>query len=272
MDTEDKSGFFKHDLRLRRPVVFNDKKSKSLISLQETSSVTIEGKRVLFSRPNNVALFASITQRESFAAGEILATTIHDALSRDRDPIVLTDEESSKLYDYLERIQTAVLASYTSVESLANLAIPDDYLIERTNQKGIKETWNKASIERWMSTGEKIGDVVPRILGVPSPKSQKFWSRFARLEELRDAIIHQKQSSGETSMNEELLLSRLLNRDVFYDLNSGYDVVEYFCRLVPDHIAFPLGFSEVKVSLVEVKDIRKHFKKLEKTGKKPGEK
>ena len=56
------------------------------------------------------------------------------------------------------------MSIYTAIEALSNLLIPREYKIERKNNKGVLEIWNKDSIERWMKTSEKIGGIIPSII------------------------------------------------------------------------------------------------------------
>ena len=56
------------------------------------------------------------------------------------------------------------------------------------NKKKVIEIWNKQNIERWICTTEKIGDIIPEIMHIESPKKLKIWSYFKSLEEMRNYI------------------------------------------------------------------------------------
>ncbi len=69
--------------------------------------------------------------------------------------------------------------------------------------------------ERTLSTAEKLGDVVPKIIGIESPKGVAVWQRFRELEKIRDEVVHLKNQtlvSSETE-NESRVLFQLLETD-----------------------------------------------------------
>jgi hypothetical protein len=46
--------------------------------------------------------------------------------------------------------------------------------------------------ERELSLDEKIGTVLPALLGLQSPRSESVWERYVHLRRLRDATVHFK--------------------------------------------------------------------------------
>src|SRR5690606_6291552 len=104
-------------------------------------------------------------------------------------------DETVSLFDYLEHIQTAIITLYSAIESLINILIPDDFILEERNNKGIKEMWDKSAIERWKSTSEKLKVIIPKALTITNPTSYKCWSKFCEFEALRNDIVHIKSHS-----------------------------------------------------------------------------
>ena len=63
--------------------------------------------------------------------------------------------------------------AYTALESFANDEIPDKftYSVEETKST---EVYNKSQIERFLSMQVKLGDILPGVCSVPSPKGARF--------------------------------------------------------------------------------------------------
>ena len=144
---------------------------------------------------------------------------------------------------------------YTAVEAFSNIAIPPDYEIERINHKKVKEIWGKENIERWKSTSEKIGDILPDIFKIENPKNEKFWSNFKKLEEIRNDIIHQKTIKNNTDVYSEYF-NYFFDHSIFEIIRSGFLVIQYFClKSDESKIYFPLGIRTDSFDPIEVDDI-----------------
>ena len=77
------------------------------------------------------------------------------------------------------------------MEAFANEVIPKEfeYPVEK---KGEKTLLKKPDIERSINLDEKLHSVLPKALGVATPKGKKSWQQFKQLKKMRDRIIHLK--------------------------------------------------------------------------------
>jgi len=173
--------------------------------------------------------------------------------------IKITIENKSELYDYFEEIQTSIIFSYVAVESFANATIPKDFTFEKTNEKGIKEIWDKTGIERWVPTSEKLINIIPKILNSSDIRQETFWNYFKELEKLRNDIVHQKTSDDKSSLEAEIF-NKMLSNNIFYIIQSSFFVIDFFYKLNNAHPYFPLGLGIAKFQVIEIESMEAHFK------------
>lgn len=144
--------WFKSDIREQRSIKLFSKANSKTYFLARSEKVNYSGKEFSFSPPNNISLSLSLMKKSLKKAQAILG----ELLSKHGKTIKKDVEQNPFLFDYLEEIQTSVIFSYIAIEGFANAVIPENYSYERINERGIKETWSKENIERWMSTSEKV--------------------------------------------------------------------------------------------------------------------
>jgi len=247
------------DIRMMRPVVARDKKTGQVLTLQQSDSINIGSCEFSFNTPNNVSIFVNISKRE-LNISKKHHNDIFKAKAKAKKEITLDGKELSKLYTYLEHIQSCVISVYTAIEALANVAIPNNHEYKVKNSKGVMETWDKEAIERWFKTSDKYTKVLPEILKIDSPSSQPFWSKFKELESIRNDIIHQKTSIKKSTDIDSGYLARLLQPKVFDNIEAGYELIAYICNANISHAFFPLGFGPAQISVEEFEDFSKSFK------------
>ena len=150
------------DPRLNKPVChqqIEDGEITGSMLLQDLDSATIDGnKKITYFCPNNIALllsvnFKSLGQAKTLYSDFSQKPSIKFELEKiEGDKKAFLNAISSKVCDYIELIQTAIVFGYTTLETFANLSIPDEYTYEtQSSSKGIKETYDKKAIERWLS-------------------------------------------------------------------------------------------------------------------------
>ena len=256
------------DGRMARPVVFRIKSIKKDVTLERSELFDLNGVEITFPTPNNVALFASIANKEKQQAKNIYSSLITKNIKIKKD-ITIKNEDIKRLYNYLEHIQTSIIAIYTAVESFANIAIPQDYIYTFKNNKGITESYDKTAIERWLKTSEKITELLPKILNSSSPKQLPTWSLFKELETIRNDIIHQKteitqkkNTTGGLEINRDInskFIGKLLKPNIFEIIESGFDLIKFFCEKDIFHSFFPLGFSSAQMKPIEIQNFGDQF-------------
>lgn len=106
---------------------------------------------------------------------------------------VVSDGTVPLLYDFFEHAYVAVVFSYQAIEAFANEEIQR---VVTTSQhlvlRGRWEDLDADGCERWLSTEQKICDLLPSFLGAARPTKSKWWPDFKGLARLRDATIHLK--------------------------------------------------------------------------------
>lgn len=247
------------DVRCARPIMVVDKSIETTIILQQQEAVFVDGCEINFHSPNNVAIFASIAKKELQQAKSIYTSVLGKDLNKKRR-IEISDQDLPRLYNYLECMQSSIIAIYTALESFANIAIPKAYTYTSKNSKGVTETWDKAAIERWQKTSDKVAIFLPEILKCESPKSLSDWSRFKELEEIRNDIIHQKTvlKNGKDSAD-NIFLKKLMHKSIFDIIESGFSLIRFFCAKDEFHAFFPMGFGGVQIKPLEMEKFSDQF-------------
>lgn len=260
--SEDKeyTGISIKDVRMSRPIIVRVKSDRKDIVLQITETFEISNKKISFYSPNNISICLNKSKKESQLAQNIYSELLKPKFIQE-DKIEFSEDDIVKLYDYFEHIESAIIFIYTAVEAFSNVAIPKDHIIEKYNTKGIKEVWDKSSIERWLTTSEKIKNIVPEILEMESPKTAKFWSNFTKLEKIRNEIIHQKTADRDTL--DMKVLEEFLNKDIFKIIYSGFEVISFFCEKENKNAFFPMGFGKAEPAIIEIDKFEEYFEVIE---------
>ena len=146
-EKDNKITFTLPDKRMVQPICFKNEGQEGINRLQQTELFRKNKKNYKFFSSNNISLFVSITKRELNAAKCIFKDLIAKKTEISSE-IIFDGEELKVLFDYFEHIQTSIIFSYTAVEAFSNAAIPNNFVIEKINNKCVKETWNKRNIER----------------------------------------------------------------------------------------------------------------------------
>ena len=122
----------------------------------------------------------------------------------------------------------SVVFSYTALESFANEEISDDY-IHTIEKSRYKEVYDKTQIERNLTLQVKLGDILPVVSGVPSPKGAAAWQNFIALETLRHSIIHMKKSDREhIGYSSQSIWSKLNQHPVPYAIAIAKGIIDHF--------------------------------------------
>jgi hypothetical protein len=248
----------KADIRDQRQIRLLSKADNKLYSLSKGTEAKIEKSTVFFNEPNNISLALSIMKRTYKKAHEIYKKL---KLKNSQGSVEIVDENKLLLYDYFEEIITCLTFAYISIESFSNAAIPESYKHRIKNEKGVKEIWPKESIERWMSTSDKVSEILPKIFKSSDIKQEQFWPQFKELEKLRNDIVHQRTIEKGTRLDSEIF-KYLINYDVFNKIKSSLSVIEFFYKLDNAYPYFPLGLGIATFQIHEIESMEKHFKKI----------
>lgn len=120
-----------------------------------------------------------------------------------------------------------IIFAYTALEAFANSQIPDDYvyIMNRSDKKCV-EQYSKSQIERFISLDTKLGDILPEIMGLASPKGTSTWEKYLSLKKLRDEIIHCK--SAPTTQETNQIFKDLFSETVANPCLEAKDIIGYF--------------------------------------------
>lgn len=249
---------------MARPQIFVVEDIKKTVTVQPIEILKIGECEVSLPTPNNVALFSNISKKQLQQAINIHASLFGKKLNKFKS-IEILDDDIPRLFNYLECIQSSIVAIYTAIEAFCNIAIPKNYSITIKNQKGVTEVWDKTAIERWHKTSDKISTILPDIFKSKSPKEMSFWPDFKNLELIRNDIVHQK-TTEKTNENDvdARFLKKLLDPTVFNTVKSGFEIIKFFCEKDASHAYFPLGFGEAQLNPVTLNSWESHFQLIRK--------
>lgn len=138
---------------------------------------------ISFGLPNACALYLGNSYRLYKQAIKILAQN-NRKIRKKRIPNKLA-------FSYFEKIMGAIFFAYSSIEAFANTEIPDNHYHYKRRKK-IFLAESKNTIERWESTEVKLGDILPTVWKIESPKGKPEWEEYKGLKKVRDRIIHLK--------------------------------------------------------------------------------
>lgn len=136
------------------------------------------------------------------------------------------------LYDYFEQAMVVATFSFQAIEAFVNYELihnaKSDIRIKRRKKW---QTYSPTEAERVLSTEEKIGTVLPEVLGVPTPKGKQPWEGFLKLKDARDATIHIKNKDVHQSGDNEnnLFINFLLDNPQSYP-EYAFRLIEWFYK------------------------------------------
>ena len=140
-------------------------------------------------------------------------------------------QNSSALFDFFEQCMISATFSFRSIEAFCNHAIGRNLnapLAVKTRRG--EELLSVDDLERKLSTEEKIGDVLPKILGVPTPRGKAVWHSLKQLQKVRDSIIHLKRfdQNPMSDIDKQSLFFQLLNHNPIVFPDTAIALVSYF--------------------------------------------
>jgi len=140
-----------------------------------------------------VALALNIAINASQQAAELRSKITFDAtVTPEGTGQSVAKEHLPALFDFFETCMVTITFSFQALETFCNQVIATKVHGTMKVKRKTHEVMTAAEIERWLSTDEKLGQVVPILTGVTTPKGRKIWEAYKKLKDARDAIIHMK--------------------------------------------------------------------------------
>ena len=139
----------------------------------------------------------------------------------------------------------AVLFSYQGVEAFCNdvLMRASGDGIEIKTKKGDRKRVTRREAERQQSTSEKLGNLVPRILSIPTPKGKAVWEHFLSLQHTRDEVVHLKNQlihAKDPKQDSDKVLIQLIADDPRKWPLTTMQILDYFVTQPPPDWYEPL--------------------------------
>lgn len=233
---------YKKDDRVAKPdILINEDKFNEHFVFDQQWVLTIDKFQVIMARPNDVALYLSLMDRNVSKAKPFLDDAIK---RRNKNPYynMMLDEKSTNLfYDYFEQIISAVTYSYIAIETLANICIEETYQYTK-KEKGVTTIYDKEGVERFFKLRDKFKVIIRNILSTPDPSAESWWQFFIQLEEIRDKIIHTKQSSSQERY------SLFLSPKIFPIIEVSKTIVKWYGHYINSNLRhvledYPFGYG-----------------------------
>lgn len=134
----------------------------------------------------------------------------------------------SDVFEFYEQMMASIVFAYTCLESFVNEELPDDYIYEVVDSK-CTQHYNKEQIERYLSLDTKLGDVLPVVFQVQSPKGTKIWQDFNNLKKIRDRIIHMKTSDRNFGgYDDKSIWNVILSKPLIKTYDTAKNIMHYF--------------------------------------------
>lgn len=161
----------------------------SVIQLTQKKQLTIPV-------PNATAAMLNASARAYEAARNLRESSeIDKTLKRE----VSFHSEADAL-DYIERMIEAIVLAFSAIEAFCNENIPSDFVYVRHDRSEVLlEASHKETVERILSTDEKLSEVLPQALKCKSPKGSSCWDGYKKLKAARNRIIHMKTDDRKSS-------------------------------------------------------------------------
>lgn len=217
----------KTDWRVRKPhVLFNENNCNKKIVLSNNWVLESDNLETMLDKPNDVAIYSNIAFSNLGKAKLFHRAEIIPRQKSGWGSTTLNQTSLKKYYDYFETIITSVVFAYTAIEAFANICIPSNFTYSYTDKNGNIVNVGKKEIEQKFSLREKLKIILPLILNSASPTQQKWWAKFTELENLRNEIIHSKDSKSEDRY------SKLLSSSIFRKVEIHKEVIEFFGQAI----------------------------------------
>lgn len=249
----------KTDWRVRKPhVIFHEDNPHKKIVLPNNWVLESDNLETMLDKPNDIAIYSNISMSNLEKVKKFHKEKIIQRQKSGWGSTNLNQNELKEYYDYFEIAITSVVFAYTAIEAFANICIPNKFTYSYTDKKGIEFTDGKETIEKKYSLRDKLKVILPTILGCASPIQEKWWEKFTELENLRDEIIHSKDSKSEDRY------SKLLSTSLIRKVDVHKDVIKYYGNIINknkkdllDEYPNGFGFDTYKVKKTNDENFRR---------------
>lgn len=186
--------YVKFDNRSLKPIYLTEIDKNVGAVVEELDYIKVDNlkEKIEFIPPNGISIQLSIVDE---CISKLKELKISEEFRKYKENKLLKErvyDNSEIIYEQISLVETAIVFGYTALETFSNLSIPEKYEYTLVNNKQIKETYNRESIERWITLNEKISKILPEVYGTSDIKKKQLWNQFIIFENYRHEIIHQK--------------------------------------------------------------------------------
>jgi hypothetical protein len=233
---------------------------------QETTARDAKGRNVGFPTPSAVALALNVATKAAIQARELQDQIVDSPVVSPFGPSTsVTHESTPALFDYLEACMTVLTFCFQALEAYSNEVISTKVTgtYAHAYRKGTRHV-GADQLERDASTEEKLGAILPDLLGVPTPKGTKVWNSFVELKRARDATIHIKSRDSmprimqPSDFDDRTLFHRFLGANPLEWVKAAVTMIDYFASngdvpLWLEHVKTNLGVRTTKANKNQTK-------------------
>ena len=254
------------DERLGKPnLIFNEDNYNEYTYFDKQWQLNIEDRPIILPQPNDISMYVKLADKNLKIARAFYDEEYANK-SRPVYLVMLMPEDILRYYDYFETMFAAIIFSYTSIEALANICIPWNFQFHKSkknNPTAKGRLLSKFEIERYIPLKDKLIQVLPQTIHSPDPQPEDWWRDFQGLEEIRNEIIHTKQSKSEDRY------SLLLSKRIFDLIEVNKKIISYYGKYIDLHakqllIDFPYDFGadSVQPAFMSDKVFRSYYNEL----------
>lgn len=144
-------------------------------------------------------------------------------------------ESEDYIFDALQKRMGSIVFAFSALESFANENIPSEYIYKKLRDDGrCVEEYQKDQIERYLNLDVKLGNILPPIMNVNSPKGKELWGKYKIIQNLRDRIIHSKSNDRKSSSPQD----KTIWNELFSDNHTNCallakEIIGYFLTKIP---------------------------------------
>tara|TARA_Y100001933_G_scaffold265081_1_gene335088 strand:- start:18986 stop:19468 length:483 start_codon:yes stop_codon:yes gene_type:complete len=133
----------------------------------------------------------------------------------------------------------------------------------QTEANAVKTAYIKEAMERKFLLRQKFEKIIRSILNTPDPSRENRWMSFTELENLRNEIMHTKQSRSEERY------AKLLSHSIFDIISNHKTIIQYYGGHIADYKSglleeypYEFGYDDVIPGLMTDEDYRKSPKSI----------
>lgn len=192
------------------------------------------GAEVSFPTPSAAALHLSAAWKAAKRAHALKEGLMIHLFNANGKPTVQASEERiPELFDYFEEMMCVAMNSFGAIEAFCNQTVVEKggSAVTLLRQKKVRMSKTPEEVEREVSTDEKLGRIVPDLLGIRTPRGIATWDLYLGVKQIRDAVTHFKrrdQMRHADQSNEPTALLALYRIDCFRLPEDAMKVIRHF--------------------------------------------